>query len=142
MIKIYTSKRFPNILIYQYSNKICVDDVIQCSLFFGTYRKNISGKFDIICDLKNVNGYLDKDFLLNAAKQSRETEQYVHSVSIFGLKKIFHYMYKIYLSITSSHSIKMILFSTQSEVEKYHSIFIEEEFTIKLHYEKETYQND
>ena len=72
-----------------------MDDVIQTNLFFQNYRSAQLGKIDIICDMTRLNGYLDKEFLLKGAKQSRETEDLIQSVTIFGLKTIFHYMYKI-----------------------------------------------
>ena len=137
MIEILISKKHKHVLLYRYSKKICLEDVEQTDVFFDEHVKHVTCKFDIIADVSGINGFNDKEFLLKAAKLSRKNEPYLNTVCIVGLKKIFHWMYKVYLSITSMYSFKQITIESLEEAEKMYHVNINSDFERVFIYENE-----
>jgi hypothetical protein len=137
MVEVFTSKKHSNIIIYKYSKHVHLEDIHQTNDVFQsltTPKSNIT----MICDFQNVSGFPEKEFLVESVNYTRQYEDVLNSVVVFGLKTVFYYLYKLYLSCTSSYLVQRVLLPSRDEVEVVYGFLFVTEFECIFTYDSET----
>ena len=136
MVEVFTSKKYSNIIIYKYSKRVHLEDIHQTDDIFKTLITPES-KIVMICDFHKVSGFPEKDFIIESVNYSRQNEKVLNTIVVFGLKSIFYYLYKLFLSFTSPYLFKRVLLPSLDEVEIAYGFSFESDFDCIFTYDSE-----
>ena len=139
MVEVFTSKKNSNIIVYKYSKRVHLEDIHQTNDIFKSLS-NPESKIIMICDFQKVSGFPDKDFIIESVKYSRQYEKVLNTIVVFGLKNIFYYLYKLFLSFTSPYHFQRVLLPSLEETEIAYGFSFETDFECIFTFDSEIKQ--
>ena len=125
MVRIFQHEHLKNYIYINYSEKLYVRDSETASSKFDQITANMKN-LTIILNYTDATGLVDKDYVLHMATRGFQFESRIKEVATFGIKKIFFYLYKLAMTITTARQFKRLYFKSAEEIETNYSINLSE----------------